>query len=156
KRDLTEPKRAHWEDLARRAGERACARGFMAECSVTDPAGYRKLVVERCARGHLEACTSWTGDEKLDASRPERACTITGDSCRNLARRVHGLNVRDALEHGCQFRDPTACVELAIGYREHRFEEPVPGRRQALEDFICKAPGFEVRACDQARGLTPP
>lgn len=160
----------------RQAEEARCARGFGISCTLAasvdatrpatadTPAKQRraaKAVADGCKRGYLIEC-EWAGDpeEKETLDMVARACTLTGRSCDQLAnlrreRKELATSVRDALEHGCQFRDGSDCIDLVKGYRAKEYPEPVRNRANAIVEYWCAegTPAYDESTCTKLKKL---
>lgn len=150
------------DSLATRATELAearCAHGYATSCDLIYDGGPRvqTAAIDGCARGYLDDCSISLRDFAVRDRQFERLCVLTGDQCGFIAddRRSplgytsHPLGVRDAFEHGCQFRDTLACSELIHDYRAKEYPEPVSGRADAIAQYLCTLTPDRVRARDQ-------
>jgi hypothetical protein len=113
-----------------------CKRGYLFEC-------------ETRASCHLSSC------EAADLDMLARSCSLTGRRCDELATdraqlKLPATAVRDALEHGCQFRVSDDCVALVKGYTSKQFPEPVPNRAHSITAYWCTAgtAGYSQAVCE--------
>lgn len=125
-----------------------------------------ELAVSGCAAGIAGECLL-AAVRSYPLVEGRRLCDLT-DQCGELSIyyvEAHDPSrARDALERHCEFRKqavPT-CLELAEHYADHSFEEPFPGRGQALLDYACKRyPSDRATvlanhpACAAAKGFKP-
>jgi hypothetical protein len=116
------------------------------------------IVAEGCKRGYLFECEQGDPETRSGLDLIARSCTLTGRQCDRLANARSDLKlgataVRDALEHGCQFRVYDDCIELVKGYRSKQFAEPVPNRAAAITSYWCTegSAGYSEAVCKQLR-----
>lgn len=99
-----------------------------------------------CAAGIEAECAMSVGFQKdeEELATLKFMCDLRPDDCDQLAMRYERLkdrpHQREMLEVACEYgqRPWRSCIELGEGYLNHRFEEPVPGRGQALIDWGCR------------------
>jgi hypothetical protein len=154
----------------REAEEARCARGFGISCALAasvstirpatsdtpaKSARAARALADGCKRGYLFEC-EWSADadNKETVDMVARACTLTGRSCTELAtmrreRNDGAMAVRDALEHGCQFRVYDDCIDVVKGYRAKEYPEPVRNRAEAIIAYWCTegTPGYSEAVC---------
>jgi hypothetical protein len=125
----------------------ACGLGYLSACELTDD-----------DTDGITACAS-TG-RWCDLVADGRACARVGPGGCEAQRQRHAdhrqpadLVTRDALEHGCQFREAGACLLLLEAYKRHAEPEPFAGRKQQLIDYFCMPENtkFDGATCDKAR-----
>lgn len=112
-------------------------------------------MTEGCNRGYLHEC--WLPLlAKPSLKLLPKAC-MNGRNCSELVELLRSeggaaTELRDALEHGCQFGDNELCVALVNGYRAKEFPEPVVGRERALTTYICSPADDYMRGlCDRLK-----
>lgn len=153
-----------------------CKQGFRLSCAILarqatsqqesddTVARVNELAQQGCVADLIADCreiaNEWPPDAQLEAAR--HLCKLSRTGCPVLARvldtRGDHMQARDALEVACQYGNNDACMELATAYIDRRYDEPVPGRGQALLDFECqrlervlRRPATSIRpACNRA------
>ena len=144
-----------WHGKTKAAARAACRRGSPYACIFSseslrdkDMAEVERLaapfVEQRCPRGYLSDCMGIGKDDRWLAFR----CSRTGVGCEFIGDATNPVIERDALETGCQFQRVETCAELGRGYRQKRFPEPVPGRAEAIKNYVCM-PEWGSRPCDR-------
>lgn len=104
---------------------------------------WQQLSAEGCKVGIADECMNF-GPETTPAEivqRAERLCDLRRDQCGQLSfaytATKDSSRAREAFERACQYGSPSTCLQLAESYRDGTFEEPKPGRGQALLDWGC-------------------
>ena len=73
----------------------------------------------------------------------ERLCELEDSACARVAknRTAQGqlVQARDLYERACEYGDGALmfCLDLGVAYLEGTYREPVPGRGQALVNWVC-------------------
>lgn len=100
----------------------------------------QELAKQGCAAGIALECGMVIGDIRS----AQRLCDLQRVECEALGilyERQHDLiHAREERERACQYRghDPWSCIGLGNDYLDHKLEEPIPGRGQALLDYGCR------------------
>ena len=156
-----------------------CAAGFPTSCqalALLEPAErdsmallarVEHLTAAGCDAWILAECAMSANDPTEQIRRAKKPCQLIG-ACNTVgmwAREAgNKIETRDAYERSCQYdeSDEKRCLGLGAAYLDHELPEPVPGRGQALLDWVCRkfektlAPGESIvdmfAACKQ---MTP-
>lgn len=129
---------------------RDCTAGFPGSCialAANEPpdsdaisARAQELAKQGCVAGIALECGMVVGD----IASAQRLCDLERPACEQLAMLYedqHDLRrAREERERACQYRDhdPWPCIGLGNDYLDHKFEEPMTGRGQALLDYGCR------------------
>lgn len=101
------------------------------------------LSLEGCRAGIASDCSVAGGSEADVQTSAERSCELHRENCMDLAivfeRRKDSLHEREAKERACQYTTGWwECIALGNDYLDHKLEEPIAGRGQALLDYGCR------------------
>jgi hypothetical protein len=159
------------------ARRQECTAGFPMSClrnhTLDEEANARAALLtgEGCRAGILQECkwlTLHAPQRSISKMAYERVCSLSGHQCNAVASeyKEDPARARDALERGCQhtegWEQDSMCVELIESYRDNLYQEPVPGRLQALIEWQCKKWGDDLGSCtlnvgsQQPASLKPP
>lgn len=151
-----------------------CAAGFPVACdelqhaepeqpmSAAEMTSWPRLSFHGCQDGVASDCLNayqyGTASDQLDVA--QRACELRPEECYRLAgiQADHKeTGARDSFERSCQYGGADGlriCLALGASYLDGTYQEPVPGRGQALIDWVCpklaKGDRERLPACHRA------
>jgi hypothetical protein len=101
------------------------------------------LSVEGCRAGIAINCVVAAGSDEDVLKSAERSCDLHREYCVDVAvfyeQRNDPLRVREAKERACEYSSGWwECISLGNDYLDHKLEEPIHGRGQALLDYGCR------------------
>jgi len=153
-----------------------CAAGFPVACDELNSAvpelpmtaaevmSWARLSARGCKGGIASECVNVTqyGSDGDQLEVAQRLCELQPAECISLAwldkKRNDVTGERDSFERACEYgpEHVAICAGLASSYLDGTFQEPVPGRGQALIDWACpklvKGDRARFPACTRVTG----